>query len=72
MKVVNADIWNIVLKCKHSSKTIENTLKSIWTDDYGNRLKYYNIIDMICIMNDILSELYSPDQKASFFDKVIR
>lgn len=72
-KVVNHIDWDIVLKCK-SGKYVskEECLKSIWTEEYGNSIEYYNVHNMIHIMGQVIEEVASVTQRAHLLDKLLR
>ena len=72
-KVVNHTDWDIVLKCKRGKyKTKNECMKSIWTEEYGNSIEYYNVHDMIHILGQVIEEVASVTQRAHLLDKLLR
>lgn len=72
-KVVNYIDWDIVLKCKSGKyASRDECLKSIWTEEYGNSIEYYNVNNMIHIMGQVIEEVVSVKQRAYLLDKLLR
>jgi hypothetical protein len=72
-KVVNSIDWDIILKCKsgkYASK--EECMKSIWTEEYGNSIEYYNVNNMIHIIGQVIEEVVPIKQRAHLLDKLLR
>ena len=72
-KVVNSIDWDIILKCK-SGKYVskDECLKSIWTEEYGNQIEYYNVNNMIHILGQVIEEVVPIKQRAYLLDKLLR
>lgn len=72
-KVVNHIDWDIVLKCKSGKYTSrDECLKSIWVEEYGNSIEYYNVHNMIHILGQVIEEIASVTQRAHLLDKLLR
>lgn len=64
--------WDILLKCKHPYGTEDYVLKSIWTEEYGNRIEEYNTKGMIRIMSQVIEELVPEQKRAYLLDRLLR
>ena len=71
-KIVNHIDWDIILKCK-SGKYVskDECLKSIWTEEYGNQIEYYNVNNMIHILGQVIEEVVPIKQRAYLLDKLL-
>lgn len=71
-RVVNYVDWDIVLKCKsgkYASK--EECLKSIWTEEYGNKIEEYNPYTMISIMGQVIAEIMPLERRGYMLDTIL-
>lgn len=72
-RVVRYIDWDIVLKCKSGKyASIDECLKSIWTEEYANPIEHYNQRTMIQIMGQVLEEILPIEQRAYLLDNILR
>ena len=72
-KIVNYLDWDIVLKCKSGKyATKDECCKSIWTEEYGNSIEYYNASNMIHILGQVIEEVVTIKQRAHLLDRLLR
>lgn len=62
--------WNVVLKCK-SNKTMDESLKSIWTEEYANPIEEYDIKTMVNILGYAIEEVVPIPQRAFLLAKIL-
>ena len=71
-QIVHYIDWDIVLKCKSGKYTsIDECLKSIWTEEYANPIKDFRYRTMIKIMGQVIKEILTTEQRAILLDKLI-
>lgn len=72
-RVVNHIDWDIVLKCKSCKYTsIDECLKSIWTEEYENPIEAYNQNTMIKIMGQVIEEIMPLERRGNLLDAILR
>lgn len=70
--VVNYIDWNVVLKCKSNRfDSEEDALKSIWVEEYANRIEDYNVNDMVHILGYAIEEVVPIQQRAYLLAKIL-
>ena len=62
--------WNVVLKCK-SNKPMDESLKSIWTEEYANPVEEYDIKTMVSILGYAIEEVVPIPQRAFLLAKIL-
>ena len=71
--VVSYIYWDIVCKCKNLDyKTEEECLKSIWVEEYANRIEDYNTDGMIRILGQAIEEVVPERERAFLLDRLLR
>ena len=71
--IVNYIDWDIVLKCKNTKyNSMDECLKSIWTEEYANPIKEYNTIEMLNIMGQVIEAVVPIKQRAFLLDQILR
>lgn len=71
-QIVHYIDWDIVLKCKSGKYTsIDECLKSIWTEEYANPIKDFRYKPMIKIMGQVVKEILTTEQRACLLDKIL-
>ena len=64
--------WNVVLKCKSNKfKSMDECMKSIWTEEYANPIEEYNVNTMVSILGYAIEEVVPIPQRAYLLAKIL-